>query len=136
MPPTSGSSIRAKLSRVERPTESAFRLCSTLSPCFLMWRARSASTADRSSTSRSPRPTRWSAKVRALSRVQAWNAATSWPWLIRPFCNAIRPKSRLRSAAIAVIDDSPERREGAGGARSAVSAALGLASTRIDRIIA
>ena len=33
----------------------------------------------------------------ALSRVQAWKAATSWPWSIRPFCRASRPKSRLRS---------------------------------------
>ena len=35
-----------------------------------------------------PRATRWSARVFDLSRVQAWKAATSWAWLISPFCRA------------------------------------------------
>ena len=34
---------------------------------------------------RSPRASRWSARLLDLSRVQAWKAATSWPWSIRPF---------------------------------------------------
>ena len=34
---------------------------------------------------RSPRASRWSARLLDLSSVQAWKAATSWPWSIRPF---------------------------------------------------
>ena len=70
------------------------------------------------SASRSPRATRWSASGRALSRVQAWKAATSWPWSIRPFCRASRPKSRSRSAAMAAMGRA-SREAGAGGGRSA-----------------
>ena len=62
-----------------------------------------ASTAARCSASRSPRATRWSARGRALSQVQAWKAATSWTWSIRPFCRASRPKRRWRSAATAAM---------------------------------
>ena len=46
-----------------------------------------------------PRATRWSARGRDFSSVQAWKAATSWPWLMIPFCSASSPKRRWRSAA-------------------------------------
>ena len=49
------------------------------------------------------RATRWSASGRALSRVQAWKAATSWAWSIRPFWRASSPKSRWRSAGLAMV---------------------------------
>ena len=49
-------------------------------------RAASASSSARlASASRSPRASRWSARLLDLSSVQAWKAATSWPWSIRPF---------------------------------------------------
>ena len=96
----SGSPTRARLSRVERPAGKAARLLSGSPPCFLRCSATSASTAARSSTSRSPRATRWSASGRALSRVQAWKAATSWPWSIRPFCSASRPNRRSREGSM------------------------------------
>ena len=35
-----------------------------------------------------------------LSSVQAWKAATSWTWLMIPFCSASSPKRRWRSAAV------------------------------------
>ena len=53
-------------------------------------------------------------KGRALSRVHAWNAATSWTWSIRPFWSASNPNSKLRSAVTEpIVRQSPN----AGGSR-------------------
>ena len=94
-----GIAESARLSRVERPACTAARLFSASPPCFLRCRADQGLDRARSSASRSPRATRWSAIGRPLSRVHAWNAATSWPWSIRPFCKASSPKSRSRDGS-------------------------------------
>ena len=47
--------------------------------------AASASSAGRFGPVKSPRAWRWSARLRDLSRVQAWKAARRAPWSIRPF---------------------------------------------------
>src|SRR4029077_16747462 len=46
---------------------------------------RGGSRPARASASRSPRATSWSARLLALSRVQAWKAATRAPWSTSPF---------------------------------------------------
>ena len=88
------------------------------------------------SASRSPRATRWSASGRGLSGVQAWKAATSWTWSIRPFWRASRPKSRSRSAAMAAMGQA-SREAGAGSGRSAPDAGglRGCAPDRLDYLM-
>ena len=72
-------------------------------PCFLTCAPTRASTAARSSASRSPRSARWSAIARDLSRVQARKAAMSLSWSIRPIWSANNPKRRSRSTAMGSI---------------------------------
>ena len=53
--------------------------------------------------------------------LQAWKAATSWPWSIRPFCRASRPKSKSWSAAMVAMRRA-SRKASAGGGRMAPDA--------------
>ena len=134
---SSGSSSSARLRCVDRAAGSAARLFAASPPCFLRWRADEGPgrrARDRSS-SRSPRAARCSAKGRALSRVQAWKAATSWPWSIRPTWRASRPKSRSRSAAMAAMGRASQKAGTGGGHPAPQRRGPPVAARRIGWII-
>ena len=100
-----GRRVRARLSRVDLPAGTAARLFSTSPPCCLRCRSpapRPAAAVVASDVAAGDQVV--GQAVGTCRSVQAWKAATSWPWSIRPFCRASSPKSRSRSAAAAMAN--------------------------------
>ena len=89
----------ARHSRVDRPTPIAARLRSVSLPWRLRCSMTSPSTRVTQGAESTPCSARISAMGRSLAWVQAWKAATSWAWLIRPVWSASNPKSRSREGS-------------------------------------
>ena len=70
---------------MDLPAGTAARLCSTSPPCRFEVQSHQGLDAARVVRVDVAAGSRWSARLLDLSSVQAWKAATSCAWLIRPF---------------------------------------------------
>ena len=113
----------------------AARLFSASPSCFLRCWAASASTSPRCSASRWPRAWRWSARGRALSRVQAWKADHELGVVDQPDLEGQQAEEKV-AVGVSGHQVCLQRRGPVRASGSARRRGSGDVSRRISRIIA
>ena len=134
---SAGSAMRFKLRRVDGPAGIAARLFSVLPPCFLRCRVTSASTALRSSASRSPRRDKMLGQRPRFLERPGLKGRDELRLVDQPVLQSEQAEEEIAIGIDGGHDCVfPERPAGAAGAWTATTVSLHRAMNRIDRIIA